>query len=185
MHLVSNISESIRQMVSVNNITTNISEWLHIDNVKEEYLFTNKVNYIWQMLKHNDQCTSLHYMGETLSHLALQDWYDIDCAKVFNQLSTTNQWWNTRSAHHVCLQHCQEELFFRPISQQVHHLRETHVGGVCRSIKLTSLRDVTEDFRIINFEPPFRAQTEEDWGHEVCVLVLGYDQTALIDSIFI
>jgi len=56
---------------------------------------------------------------------------------------------------------------------------------VCRSIKLTSLRDASEDFRIPNFRQLFRAQIEEDWGHEVCGLVLGYDQNVLIDSIFI
>jgi hypothetical protein len=34
------------------------------------------------MLKHNEQCTGLEYMEETLSYLALQAWYDIDSAKV-------------------------------------------------------------------------------------------------------
>jgi len=56
---------------------------------------------------------------------------------------------------------------------------------VCRSIKLTSLRDASEDFGIPNCGQVFPAQIEEDWGHEVCGLVLGYDQNALIDSIFI
>jgi len=36
-----------------------------------------------------------------------------------------------------------------------------------------------------NFRQLFRPHTEEDWGHEVCGLVLGYDQNVLIDSIFI
>jgi len=31
----------------------------------------------------------------------------------------------------------------------------------------------------------FCAQIEEDWGHEVSGLVLGYDQNVLLDSIFI
>jgi len=35
MHLVSHISESIRRMGSSDNFTTNISEWLHISNMKE------------------------------------------------------------------------------------------------------------------------------------------------------
>ena len=64
-------------------------------------------------------------------------------------------------------------------------MRETHVRGVCRSIKLTSLRDALEDFGIPNFGRLFRAQIEEDWGHEVSGLVLGYDQNVLLDSIFI
>jgi len=74
LHLVSHISESIRRMGSGDNITTDISERLHIANVKEAYRSTNKVNYIRQILKHNDQCTGLDYMEETLSYLALQGW---------------------------------------------------------------------------------------------------------------
>jgi len=89
MHLVSNISESIWRMGSGENFTTDISEQLHIANLKEAHRSTNKVNYIRQMLKHNDRCTGLDYMEETLSYLALQGWYDIDSAKVFNLLSAT------------------------------------------------------------------------------------------------
>jgi hypothetical protein len=185
MHLVSHISESIRRMGSGDNFTTDISERLHIGNVKEAYRSTNKVNYIRQMLKHNDRSTGLDYMEETLSYLALQGWYDIDSAKVFNLLSAADTRRNTRRAHLLRLQHCQDEPFFRPVSPQVHHLRETHVRGVCRSIKLTSLRDASEDFGIPNFGQLFRAQIEEDWGPEVSGLVLGYDQNVLLDSIFI
>jgi hypothetical protein len=79
-------------MSSGDNFTTDISEQLHIANVKEVYQSTNEVNYIRQMLKHNDWCTGLEYMEETQSYLLLQDWYDIDLAKVFNLLSATNKW---------------------------------------------------------------------------------------------
>jgi len=185
MHLVSHISESIWLMGSGDNFTTNISERLHISNVKEAYRSTNKVNYTRQMLKHNDRSTALDYKEETLSYLALQGWYDIESAKVLNLLSAANKPRNTRRAHLLRLQHCQEEPFFRPVSPQVHHLRETHVRGVCRSIKLTSLRDSSEDFGIPNFGQLFRSQIEEDWGHEVSGLVVGYDQNVLLDSIFI
>jgi len=175
MHLVSLISESIRQMGSLDNFTTDISEQLHIGNVKEAYRSTNTVNYIQQMVKHNDRCTSLDYMKETLSYVALQCWYNIDSAKVFNQLSAADKRQNTHSAHLLRLHHAQKEPFFRPVSQQVHHLSETHVLGVCRSIKLTSLRDASVDFGIPNFGQLFRTQIEDDWGHEVSGLVLRYD----------
>jgi hypothetical protein len=46
MHLVSHISESIRRMGSGDNFTSDISERLHIANVKEAYRSSNKVNYI-------------------------------------------------------------------------------------------------------------------------------------------
>jgi hypothetical protein len=72
-----------------------------------------------------------------------------------------------------------------PVLQQVYHLSKTHVHGVCRSIKSTSLRDALDHFRIPTFGQLFRAQIEDDWGPEVCGLVLGYDQNVLIDSIFV
>jgi hypothetical protein len=46
MHLGSHISESIGRMGSGGNFTTDISELLHIANVKEAYQSSNKVNYI-------------------------------------------------------------------------------------------------------------------------------------------
>jgi hypothetical protein len=74
LHLVSHISESIRQVSSSHNFITNIFERLHIGNVKEAYGSTNTANYIRQMFKHNDLFTGLDYMEETLSYLALQGW---------------------------------------------------------------------------------------------------------------
>jgi len=59
-------------MGSGDNFTTDISARLHIANVKEAYHYSNKVNYIRQMLKNNDWCTGPDYMEETLSHLVLE-----------------------------------------------------------------------------------------------------------------
>ena len=86
MHLVSHISESIWQMGLGDNFTTDISELLHISNVKDGYRSSNKVNYTRQILKYNDRHSSLDYMEETLHYLALQGWYDVDSAKVRNNL---------------------------------------------------------------------------------------------------
>jgi len=124
-------------------------------------------------------------MEETLSYLSLQGWYNVNGAKVFSLLSASDKQRSTRRAHLCHLQIIQDEPFIRPISQQVYHLRETHVRGVSRSIKLTSPRDSSEDFRIPNFGQLFRTQTEEDWGDEVSGLVLRYDQNILIHSIFV
>jgi hypothetical protein len=44
MHLVSHISESIRQIGSGDNFATDIAEQRHIANVKEAYQSRNKVN---------------------------------------------------------------------------------------------------------------------------------------------
>ena len=66
MHLVSHISASIQRIGSGDNFISDISDWVHIANVKEAYPSSNRVNCIRQMLKHNDRCTSLDYMEETL-----------------------------------------------------------------------------------------------------------------------
>jgi hypothetical protein len=46
MHLARHISQSFRGMGSGDNFSTDISEWLHIANVKKAYRSTNTVNYI-------------------------------------------------------------------------------------------------------------------------------------------
>jgi hypothetical protein len=79
----------------------------------------------------------------------------------------------------------EDKPIIHPVLQQLYDLRETHVRGVCRSIKLTALRGASKDFGIPNVGQRFRAQIEEDWGHEVCGLVLGYNQNVLLDSKFI
>jgi hypothetical protein len=172
-------------MGSGDNFTNDISQRLHITKVTEAYRSSNKVNSIRHMLKHNEWCAGLDYMEETLSYLALEGWYDIDTAKVFNLLSATDKWRNTRRAHLFRVQTIQDEPIIRCISLQVYHFTETHVCGVCSSIILTSVRVALEDCRIPNFGQQFCAQIEEDWGREVCGLMLGYDQNVFFDRIFI
>ena len=58
-------------MCSGDHFTTDIPEWLHIGNVKQAYRSTNKVNFIQQMLKQYDRCTSLDCKEEILSYLAI------------------------------------------------------------------------------------------------------------------
>jgi len=62
IHHVSHISESIRRMGSHDNFTTDISERLHIANVKDAYRSSNNINCIRHMLMHNDRCTGHDYM---------------------------------------------------------------------------------------------------------------------------
>ena len=153
--------------------------------MKEVYWSTTKVSYVQQMLKNNDRCTGLDYMEETLSYLALQGYYDIDSAKVFDPLSATYKRRSTCSAHLLGLQTIQDEPITCSVSQHLYHSGETHVCGVRRSIKLTSLRNTSEDFRIRNFEQLFRAQIDDDCRHKVSGFVLGCDSNVLIDSILI
>ena len=72
VHLVTHTSQSILRMGSGDNFTTDIAEWLYLSNVQEAYQCTNKVNNVRLMLMHNDWCTGLDCMEQTLYHLALQ-----------------------------------------------------------------------------------------------------------------
>jgi len=150
MYFASHILQSTWRIGSGDNFITDISKWLDIGNLKEAYWSTNKVNYFQRMLKHNDRCNGHDYMEKTLSYLALQGWYDIDSAKVVNLQSAANIRWNTPKAHHPHLQHCQEGPLFCRVWQQVHHLRDTHICRVGRSMKLTTFRAASEDFGISN-----------------------------------
>jgi hypothetical protein len=138
-------------MGSGDNYTADISERRHITTVNMGYRFSNKVNYIRQMLKNNDRCTGIDYIKKTLLHLVLEGWYDVDSATAFNLLSATDTQRSPPRAHLLRLQTVHDEPIIRPVSPQVYYLREMHVRGLCRSIKSTSLRDASEDFAIPNF----------------------------------
>ena len=56
---------------------------------------------------------------------------------------------------------------------------------MCRSIKLTSLSDASEEFGISNFGQLFYVQIKAEWRHEVRGQVLEYNQNVLIDGTFI
>jgi len=45
MHMLGHVSNSIRRMASRDNLSTDISEFLHIENVKEAYSASNRVQY--------------------------------------------------------------------------------------------------------------------------------------------
>lgn len=162
MSLMSHILERIWWMGSGNDFTTDISEQHIIRNVKESYQSTHKVNYIGHMLMHNDWCTEPDYMEETLLYCALYGRYNIGFAIVCNLLSAANKLQHTHRAHLQYLQNWHEEPFFRPITQQVHHLRGTNICRVRRSIKFTSLRVASRDFGIPNFGQWFRPQIDQD-----------------------
>ena len=112
-------------------------------------------------------------MGQTFSCLALQGWFDIDSAAVVNEQSAANKRQNLRSTY-LLHQHYLEDPLICSVSAQVHHLRETHVRRLCRCMNLTSLRDTSKEYQILNFGQLFRSQIKKIWGHQVYELVLGY-----------
>lgn len=160
VHHLIHISGSILRMGCGNDSITDTVKRLHIRNEKDVYWSTNKVNHIWQLLNHNDLYTGFDYMMETLLYIALQGWYDNDCAYVFKIRSTAGIWRNTHRADTLRLLSCQEEKHFHAVLQLVYYLRETHLCIVYRSDKFTSLRDALVDFGIPNFGQLFCAKIE-------------------------
>ena len=69
------------------------------------------------MVKHNDRRPCLDYMEETVSYVALEGWYDIDSANIFNLLSVADKWQSTSRAHLSSPQTIQDEPTICPVSQ--------------------------------------------------------------------
>ena len=183
MYLVSYISESIWWMGSGCNVSTDISDQLHITKFNEAYQSTNDVNDIQLLLKRNDQFTGLGNMKK-LSYLAIQGWSDIASTKVINLDSATHKWQNSFRACLLNLQHFLEKPVFHHVSQQIHHFSELHVCGLFRTINSLLLRDASVDSAIPIFWQLFCTQIDKDRRYEVHGLVFGYLQNALLDSLF-
>ncbi|KAG0643370.1 hypothetical protein HOY80DRAFT_997773 [Tuber brumale] len=71
MHMLSHASNTIHRIGSPDNFSTDISELLHIENIKEAYRASNRVQYEDQMLWYNDRQTGIVYMVQILEDLAL------------------------------------------------------------------------------------------------------------------
>ena len=66
MYLLSHYRECIIRMGAPDNISTDILKLLHISNVKDAYRASDRVNFMRQVLAHNDRHTALDYMHQTL-----------------------------------------------------------------------------------------------------------------------
>jgi len=185
MYQVTNILESIRWMGSGDSFPPDIAELFHDANVRGEYSSIDKVAYNRKILKHNHQCTCPDHLEETLSYSALLVWYNIDSTRVLVPLFATNQRRSTCCTNSIHFQTMPENPCFHLISQQLYRLTETHVCWVCNRHILSPLRDVSEDIGISNFGQQFRADIDEYWGHQLCGLMLRYNQQVLIHNIFI
>ena len=85
-------------MGSPDNFSTNVSELLHVEMVKEAYRSMNRVNFEEQMLWYNDRYTGLAYMIQTLEYLALRGSFDSDTAHTLKLSSREERLRSTRFA---------------------------------------------------------------------------------------
>ena len=67
-------------MGSPDYFSTDVSELLHVEMVKEAYHSTNRVNFEEHMLWYNDRHTGLTYMIPTLEYLAPRGIFASDTA---------------------------------------------------------------------------------------------------------
>jgi hypothetical protein len=72
-----------------------------MENIKEAYRASNRVDYIKQMLWHNDRTTSLDYMKHTLMYLASKGYYDKDTARVLGMQNKQGPYHATRTMQSV------------------------------------------------------------------------------------
>jgi len=100
IHKLGHGSNSIRRIRSPDNLSTDISELLQIESVKEAYRASNRVEYERQMLWYNDRHTRIANMVQTLEHLALSQIFDHDTASVLGMQTQNERLLSTSVASH-------------------------------------------------------------------------------------
>jgi hypothetical protein len=201
MHLLSHISDSIRRMGSPDNFSTDVSELLHVEMVKEAYRSTNRVDFEKQMLWYNDRYTGLAYMIQTLEYLALHGSFDSDTART---LGLTSREERLRSTRYARLRQAAAgnagsrlgvEAGLEPNPRSVPQYiptaipeskarpgirelrRQTVLAGRVRTIKPLSLKAAAIRFGINDFPAIFRQQIVAIWGEHLTERILGPDET--------
>jgi hypothetical protein len=199
MHLLSHISESIRRMGSPDNFSTDVSELLHVEMVKEAYRSTNRVNFEEQMLWYNDRYTGLAYMIQTLEYLAVRGSFDSDTARTLRMCSRDERLRSTRCARKRQAavgdvgSHLSVDTSLKPRSVPRYTLipvpetrtrpgisellRQTELAGRVRNLKPLSLNDAALAFGISDLPNIFRQQIVALWGTHLTERILGPDET--------
>jgi len=185
-------------MGSPDNFSTDISELLHIENVKEAYRTSNRVQYDEQMLWYNDRHIGIAYMVLTLEHLALSGIYDHDTARVPSMQTQNKRLLSARVARHQARGPEMRQHTVQPSSRPSENLapvislqiklperkqrvdqviQQTRLAGRARSIKQLLPSEAADWFSIPDLPVLFRAYVEALWGQCVAERVLGWRET--------
>jgi len=100
MYMLGHVSNCIPQIGLPDNFSTDISELLHIENVKEAYQASDRLRYEEQMLWYHDRHTGIAYMVQTLEQLALSGIYDHDTARVLGMQTQNERLLSPRVTRH-------------------------------------------------------------------------------------
>ena len=163
MHLRCHPSEYIWLIHCSENYSTDMSNQDDISIVPVEYQPRTFANHFQPVIKLTIQYSGLDYMEEPLMHHTLQGRLHIESVIIFALLSAMNTWQDTSRAQGKCLQHLQEELFFHPISQLGHHIKQTDIRSVCSSLTVISPRYASVDLHICAFCLLFHTKFKAEW----------------------
>ena len=173
MHLLSHYREFIIRMGASDNFSTDISELLHISNIKDAYRASNRVNCMRQVLANNDGHTALDYMHQTLRWLALQGWHDNDSAAILDLVRAAEKRRYTRRARQNRILAGESELFFRP---ECPHPQTYQLSRICApspTCKRISISQAATLFNIPTLPTLIRHFLYRIWGHDAVSLLWG------------
>jgi hypothetical protein len=174
MHLLCHYREFITRMGAPDNFSTEISELLHISNVKEAYRASNGVNFMLQLLQHNDRYTAMDYMEHTLRWLALYGWYVEESAVVLNMMTGREKRQMTRCARQKRILAGESEPLIRPSTQPLRQFKLSTICARSRSFKRISLAEAAATFNIPTLPSLVRQHLHEIWGRDAVSVIWGY-----------
>ena len=186
-------------MGSPDNFSTDVSELLHVEMVKEAYRSTNRVNFEEQILWYNDRHTGLAYMIQTLEYLALRGSFDSDTARTLGMSSREERLKSTRCARRrqAAAGDASSQLIletnlksrsvprYSPIAVPEARARpgiselqkQTELAGRVRDMKPLSLKEAAVRFGLSDFPAIFRQQIIAIWGTHLTERILGPNET--------
>ena len=173
MHLLSHYQEFISRMGAPDNFSTDISELLHISNGKAAYRASNRVNFLLQILAHNDRHTALDYMHMTLRWLALKGWYDKDTATTLNLINASEKRRCTRHAQQNRILAGEPEPFFRPNLPPSQPYQLSSICARSPVFKRMSVAQAAVFFDIPTLPTLVRHHLNQIWGHDAVGLLWG------------
>ena len=174
MHLLSHYREFITRMGATDNFSTDISELLHISNVKVAYRATNRVTFMPQVLAYNDRHTALDYMHLALRSLALKGWYDKDSAAILNLISTAEKRRSTtRQARQNRILAGEQEPFFVPDLPPPQPYQPSKICAQSQTFKRMSLAQAAATFDIPTLPTLVRHHLHRIWGQDAVSLLWG------------
>ena len=173
-------------MGSTHKFSTDVSELLHVEMVKEAYRSTKWVNFEEKILLYNDRHTGWVYMIQTLEYLALRGSFESDTVRTLGMSSHEERPKSTRCARRrqAAASHASSQLIletnlksrsvlrYSPIAVPEARARlgiselqkQTELTGRVRDMKPLSIKEAAVRFGLSDFPAIFCHQIIAIWG---------------------